>query len=372
MKETRDILFAYEQAAKLGLKTALATVVKVDGSSYRQPGARMLVTEEGTLTGAISGGCLEGDALRKALVCMNNNHNKLVTYDTSRDEDVEFGVQLGCNGIIHILFESIDETDQENPIAILRKSVGERRESAVVTLFSETDKSSQIGTVFMAFADGTRFGQNLPSDLPAAVSAVFGSRKTSVITFENGNSALICYNPRSVNLVIAGAGNDVIPVVKAANLIGWETTVADGRATHAKARRFPEAGCVWIGNPKSVVENIAIDDQTYFVLMAHNYQYELELLKLLLDYDEIPYIGILGPRTKFEKLMADLSDARIFVSEEKRRMLFGPIGLDIGAETSEEIAISIVSEIKAVISRRNGGSLKFRNEKIHSEKPQKI
>src|SRR5688500_8385204 len=107
-KEIENIITAFEEAKKQRRQTALATVVHVEGSSYRRPGARMLVEDNGRLTGAISGGCLEGDALRKALLAITQKQNKLVTYNTLDDDDVQFGVQLGCNGIVHILFEPID------------------------------------------------------------------------------------------------------------------------------------------------------------------------------------------------------------------------------------------------------------------------
>ncbi len=116
MKEIHDILRAYQEATAAGIRTALATVVEVEGSSYRRPGARMLVTETGNLTGAISGGCLEGDALRKALLALQQNRNKLVTYNSMDEEDHQFGIQLGCNGIVHILFEPIHPGLPANPI----------------------------------------------------------------------------------------------------------------------------------------------------------------------------------------------------------------------------------------------------------------
>src|ERR1700753_1263405 len=123
MKEITDIIKAYNEAVKAGKQSALATVVNVEGSSYRRPGARMLVTDDGMLTGAISGGCLEGDALRKALFAINQQQNKLVTYDTTNEDDVQFGVQLGCNGIVHILFEPVDETRAYHPIRLLRELI---------------------------------------------------------------------------------------------------------------------------------------------------------------------------------------------------------------------------------------------------------
>jgi len=136
MKEIADIVKAYKNALKAGLQVALATVVQVEGSSYRRPGARMLVAENGQLTGAISGGCLEGDALRKALLAIHEQKNKIVTYDTTDEDDAKFGVQLGCNGIVHILFEPIDNEDENNPVQLLQNSICERKNAVIVTLFS--------------------------------------------------------------------------------------------------------------------------------------------------------------------------------------------------------------------------------------------
>src|ERR1700761_1215728 len=125
MKEIGDILQAFEQAQREGKRAALATVVHVEGSSYRRPGARMLVTDDGQLTGAISGGCLEGDALRKALFAIHQPQNMLVTYATTVEDDLQFGVQLGCNGIVHILFEPIDSQKPCHPLELLRELVAE-------------------------------------------------------------------------------------------------------------------------------------------------------------------------------------------------------------------------------------------------------
>src|SRR5687768_6913906 len=147
MKELQDIIAAYDQAVTQNKKTALATVVKVEGSSYRRPGARMLITEDGTLTGAISGGCLEGDALRKAQQVMFRQRSMLVTYDTTDDDDAKLGVGLGCNGIIHILIEPIVASDQNHPVQLLKDWLLQRQNAVLVTLFSlEDKKGTQPGT----------------------------------------------------------------------------------------------------------------------------------------------------------------------------------------------------------------------------------
>jgi xanthine/CO dehydrogenase XdhC/CoxF family maturation factor len=149
-KEIRNILNAYKVAVQQGRQTALATVVHVEGSSYRRPGARMLIEDNGQLTGAISGGCLEGDALRKALLVINEKKSRLVTYDTMDDDDVKFGVGLGCNGIIQVLIEPINEKNTNNPIQFLKAVNEKRQQSVLVTLFSlQNKKDPQYGTCLL-------------------------------------------------------------------------------------------------------------------------------------------------------------------------------------------------------------------------------
>src|SRR4030095_5146169 len=133
-KEINDILNASREAQQQGRKTALAPVVHVEGSSYRRPGARMLVEDNGKITGAISGGCLEGDALKKALLAIEQKQNKLVTYNTLDEEDAQFGVQLGCNGIVRILCEPIDIAQANNPIALLENCFAQRKDAVLVTI----------------------------------------------------------------------------------------------------------------------------------------------------------------------------------------------------------------------------------------------
>ena len=371
MKEINEILKAYSEAKKAGKKTALATVVKVEGSSYRQPGARMLVTEDGNLTGAISGGCLEGDALRKALLAIHQQQNKLITYNTTNENDSEVGLQLGCNGVVHILFEYINDDEINNPIQLLQQLERERKAAIIETIFSLKRNAPQIGTVLFYRQDSDILHNNdiAINSIPEAKKAL--ESKTSFIKKmqdENENEALIEYIEPVVALIVAGAGNDIQPLVKIAGLLGWEITVCDGRATHATIKRFPEAKETFVVKPEQFLENIHIDDQTYFVLMTHDYKYDLAVLKLLLKRDDCKYIGILGPKSKLNRMLDDLHAEGITLNEEQLDRIYGPIGLDIGAETSEEIALSIIAEIKAVITGKQGTSLKYKIEKIHDSK----
>ncbi|KUJ50025.1 XdhC family protein [Chryseobacterium sp. JAH] len=366
MTELSKIINTYHRAISEGKQTALATVVNVEGSSYRQPGARMLVTEDGILTGAISGGCLEGDALRKALLAINQKQNKLITYDTSDESILEFSVQLGCNGIVHILFEYIDSDNPHNPLELLKKVEENRTESVIATLFSLERNAKQIGTVNVFQQSESFFDVHYSLEDESLNVLKNKSSQIKNIHFENGEQcALFQYIAPAVSLVIAGAGNDVQPVVKMADILGWQVTVGEGRVTHATQKRFPEAKNVMVVKPEELLQNVVIDDRTYFVLMTHNYKYDLEVLKLLLKTN-CPYIGILGPKTKLQRIFDDLHADGIILTQEDYQRIYGPIGLDIGAETSEEIALSVISEIKAVIEDRKGTSLRYKTDKIHS------
>lgn len=174
-----------------------------------------------------------------------------------------------------------------------------------------------------------------------------------------------------VSLVIAGGGNDIMPLVQMAHILGWHTTVVDGRPNYATAARFPTATKVIVTKPDQVLQQVAIDEQTVFALMTHNYNYDLALLRKLVDTD-ITYIGVLGPRKKMERMMNELKDEGITLTRDQLARIYSPVGLNIGAETAEEIALSILAEIKAVFAQRPGGSLRNELTPIHQREKQEI
>lgn len=371
MKEIIDIVAAYDEANALGKRTALATVVLVDGSAYRRAGARMLITEDGQLTGAISGGCLEGDALRKARLVIMQQQPLLVTYDTTDDDDAKLGVGLGCNGIIHILIEPVTG-DVNNPINLLKYIITNRSHAVLVTMFSIEDrKAPQPGTC-LCLTDG-KLTVTLPESVPyrrgliANAEHVLGKQRSEVQVYEAGvnYSAFIEYIKPVISLVIVGAGNDAVPITRIASVLGWNITVIDGRANYAVRRRFPLANRTITAKPTEVLQHIEISDSTAIVLMTHNYNYETTLLKELSQI-YLPYIGILGPKKKLERMLAEIEDSGVIISKEQLSKIYGPVGLDIGSEGAEEIALSVVSEIKAVLSSRQGYSLKYKTVPIHT------
>jgi len=370
MKEIKDIIRSFDEAQQQGKQTALATVVHLDGSSYRRPGARMLITDEGQLTGAISGGCLEGDALRKALLVMSQQRSMLVTYDTMDEDDAKFGIGLGCNGIIQVLIEPINPGEPDNPIQLLRIVAEKREKAVVVTLFSlENKKNTQPGTRLL-------LKENYQQERNTPLKEILV--KDGMKTLREGRSVFRTYQTESqnltafielvepaVSLIAIGAGNDVVPLIAMAEILGWETTVIDGRPAYAKKERFVPSCQVLVSKPENVISQIEIDNRTVFVLMTHNYNYDMAMLHQLLIKNVI-YVGMLGPKKKLDRILGELRDQGASFTEEQLASVHSPVGLDIGAETSEEIALSILSEIKAVLSGKQGLSLHSNTGSIHS------
>jgi xanthine/CO dehydrogenase XdhC/CoxF family maturation factor len=373
MKELQEIIKIYEAASQQNKKSALVTVVHLEGSSYRRPGARMLVNDDGRITGAISGGCLEGDALKKALFAISEQKNTLFTYDTSKEDDSEMGIHLGCEGLIQVLFEKIDAEKEDNPIQLLRKAIALRQKAVVVTLFDLNDnQNKQYGTCLLLEENGTLSGKIPIQQIEGAVL------KDLAEVMENGESVFKQYQSDEVSvtaffeflhppvsLVVLGAGNDAIPLMKFADVLGWDFRIVDRRPTHANQERYPTASQILVTNPDVALEQLSYDSRTFFVLVTHSYKCDYYMLRSLCAAS-VPYVGVLGPKKKLKRILEELEDEGIHLSGEKKATIFGPTGLDIGAETPEEIALSIIAEIQAVLTGKKGGMLTDKSEVIHS------
>ncbi|WP_192349917.1 XdhC family protein [Algoriphagus sp. Y33] len=368
MKEFQAIISAYEQYKLTQKKTALATVVQVDGSAYRRPGARMLVSEDGELTGAISGGCLEGDALRKAQTVIFQQKSMLVTYDTTDEDDQKFGVGLGCNGIIHVLIEPIDYQNPINPIELLKIALSNRAFSRLITVFSvKYSKQEQVGTKVLLKENRT-FGDKhkLGDPLWERVQEELDSNQSTHHIIEKYDmlddiQVFIESIKPTIRLFLFGAGNDTIPLAKMADILGLEVVVIDGRKNLATPLRFPSALKIITGSGDEVVRQLETDSNSAALLMTHNFDYEALVLADLLLLS-LPYVGILGPKKKSEKLLDRLEKNGTAVNQDT---IYSPMGLDIGAEGSEEIALSILAEVKAVLAKKQGTFLRNKTGPIH-------
>jgi xanthine/CO dehydrogenase XdhC/CoxF family maturation factor len=247
----------------------------------------------------------------------------------------------------------------------------QRQTAVLVTLFSlEEKKGPQTGTCLLVRANEVTEGR------PAALKELLLKEARQVlagkqsifrnyITAGKSQAAFIEFIKPVVSLVIAGAGNDVLPLVNMAGILGWQVTVMDGRPALAKKERFAGSCRVMIAKPGKIAELLTIDEYTVFVLMTHNYNYDLAMLRALLLRD-VCYVGMLGPRKKIERMLSEIIREGTQLSNHQLESIHSPVGLDLGAENPEEIALSIISEIKAVLSGRQGISLHTNSGAIHS------
>jgi len=370
MKELQEILKKIAAFAP-GEKAVLATVVEVKGSSYRRAGARMLIGENGETIGTVSGGCLEADVLERAKKVLQTGAAQVFTYDTTEAEDSVFSLNMGCRGVIRVLLEPIEK--ESFPVRVLQIAAERRERQFIATLISPDNNSFVGGRIFYDAAEQFYF-ENLPNILEASKELIndcldfFMHGKSAEMReyqtekerfelfFENVNPPL--------NLLLFGAGYDAIPLAGFAKDLGWRVTIIDHRTAWANAERFPGGDEIIVSRAGNLDENLFSDKTSVAVVMTHNYEADREILSRLLD-SSCQYIGALGPKKRTENLIMELRQAGKTFDEAKLKRLYAPVGLDIGAETPEEIALAIIAEIRSVLSKRSAGFLRSRNGGIH-------
>ena len=374
MKELQDLVAAFETVKSSGLPAALATLVKVKGSTYRRSGARMLMTSDGRMVGSLSGGCLEGDVFEQAQPVMSSGQSILVSYDTTSDEDIVWGLGLGCKGIVHVLIERLATDSELSPMAFLSECLHRRQMGVLATVFRiEGQVRAKVGEHLMLHSDGRVTSDLTDSELIAVLlsdaqaAQRLGKPRQMAYPRPAGEvEAFIEVIEPPRPLIIFGAGHDAVPVVGFAKELGWHVTVVDSRPAYATKERFPRADAVILSPFEKVGEQVRLDERTAAVVMTHNYLHDFELLKRLLP-SPVPYLGVLGPKRRTEQLLGELLEQGMQMNEAQLSRLYAPVGLDLGADSPEEIALAIVAEIQAVGARREGGLLRNRNGPIHDD-----
>jgi xanthine/CO dehydrogenase XdhC/CoxF family maturation factor len=368
VSEIADVLEAIGSLSAKGERMALATIVAVRGSTYRRPGARLLVPEEGAPIGNISGGCLEGDVADMARIVMDEGRARLAGWDLTADDDAVWGLGLGCNGAIEVFIEPADRA-AEVAHALAAALEDERPICVVVVLESDRPDAVMPGSRLMVRPDGTVEGSLGDPDVDArAIDAgreLLAAERSEIRTFPGGVRAFVEVLEPPLRLVVCGAGHDAIPLVRAAAILGWNAVVVDDRPAFLNEQRYPGAhGFVALEDPQDVAKIAPIDERTFVVVMTHNFLRDKAYLRSLLG-SPAPYIAMLGPAARTQRLLMDLAEEGVGVTEEQRSRIHGPAGLDLGAEGPEEIAGAIVAEIVAVKRGRGGGFLKERPGPIH-------
>lgn len=371
-----DALLAEREA---GREAVLATVVKVEGSAYRRPGARMLVSRFGRPEGTISGGCLEAEVAKKAW-WLTEAGPALRSYSTAEADDaseeaLSFG--LGCNGKVHVLFERLPAGPCALVDALL--SVRERQQpAAIATVIASSGAAApRLGERLCLMPGQEAAGELLRSVLVEQISADLQQTllrgKSSRGLYPNGLGeveVLLEYLPPVRRLVIFGAGHDAQPLVRMAKLLGWHVTVIDGRAHFARAERFAEADQVLVGDVERPFDYHELVRGAAVAVMTHSLVQDAHWLQGVL-HREPCYVGQLGPRERTERLLAGIHEQLAKPQDELPGLecLHYPIGLDLGGDTPESVAMAVLAEIQAVLNGRNGGSLRFRSASIHDSDP---
>ncbi len=373
MTELAEILNAVAAASAAGEPVALATIIGVRGSTYRREGARLLVTQSGRQTGNISGGCLEGDVAVIAGEVLEQRAPRVMTYDLTADDDAVWGLGLGCNGVIEVF---IEPTSADDLLWQAARSALDDDETMVVATVVEGTPAIPAGRRVVFTSDGRGHGglgdavaEAEVARLAQAAARDLRSRAQTVQTAAGPLRLFVEVLHPPMRLVVCGAGHDAIPIVRFASQLGWRVLVVDRREAFLNHDRFPGASGFVRTEFPAAGDAVPTDAHTAVLVMTHNYIHDRDLLRAFLP-TAATYLGMLGPRARTEKILRELQAEGVAILEERRSQIFGPVGLDIGSETPDEIALSALTEILAVARGRDGGFLRSRGAAIHAAQPQ--
>lgn len=369
MKELSEILKAVDESTARGVPAALATIIGVRGSTYRRAGARLLITKSNQMTGNLSGGCLEGDVAVLAGEVIEQQTPRLMNYDLTADDDAVWGLGLGCNGAIEVF---VEPTSAGDLLWRAARAALDSDEAVVIATVVEGTTAVPAGCRALIWPDGRRQGSMGDASVDAEVLRLaedgLRDRRSATHTVTGPGGAVrifveVLHPP--MRLVVCGAGHDAIPVVRFASELGWRVLVVDRREAFLNHERFPgAAGFVRTEFPDAGT-TVPTDSHTCVLVMTHNYIHDRDLLRAFLP-TPAAYLGMLGPRVRTDKIMRELEAEGVAIPPERRAQIFGPVGLDIGSETPDEIALAALGEILATARGREGGFLRARGGAIHT------
>lgn len=372
MRELQAIVEAWEELRQRGKTAALATIVSARGSTYRRPGARLLMRDDGRMVGVLSGGCLEADLMEHARKVLASGEPTLVTYDMTSATDLVWGLGLGCSGAVRVLVERVPHASGPDPIAFLADCLRRKGTGILATLFRvDGQVDGGVGARLMWHPNhpvtGSLGDRELVDAIRADAHEVLWEGRSAAKAYQLSRGSaevLIEVVQAPVSLVLFGAGPDAAPVVHLAKELGWYVTVVDHRTACATRDRFPEADAVLLSPPGDFPARLELDGRTVAVVMTHHYLHDLDLLKRLVP-SPVRYLGVVGPKSRTDQLLGELRAQGLPPTGDQLARLYGPAGLDIGPEAPEEIALAIVAEIQAVLAGRTGESLRDRKSPIH-------
>lgn len=365
MSPPTQIIAALNDAAEGNERVVLATVVRITGSSYGGVGTRMVIRPDGSTIGIVSGGCLEADLAEHARQVHASGQAKVVTYDTRADDDAAWGLGLGCNGLIDVLLEPLEGSGAISVATMLEHARDASAPSVLATVIEAQE--ANVGSHMLISPNHVKVSSDWPSEISDIVAkdsaAVFAEKRRGMVRlYDNFEVSFEVITP-AIRLVVCGSGPDVVPLVRFGTALGWNITVVDHRSIeHAHPERFPGAHVVDCIEPNHIREAVAPTPTTAAVVMSHHYARDLAYMRALLSSD-VGYIGMLGPRARTERMLADIAAAGESVRLGDR--IFTPVGLDIGGEGPDAIALAILAEVSAVMTTSSAGHLRDQRGPLH-------
>lgn len=346
-------LFERERARRAAL--VLAVVIDTAGSTYRKPGALMLICESGEYAGLLSGGCLEGDLAQHAKEVLSSGVSREVSYDMRGPDDLLWGLGSGCEGAMRIVLVRMDEGNDWQPLHAFVQALDRDEPMASALVTESSDPRLPRGTVLLP-ADA-----RLPAELKRGLqNAAMAQAAATFQLVEPAIQGFLLPLRRPPRLTLLGAGPDAVPVAELAAFLGWRVSIVDHRPAYANAARFPGKATVISCPTDEVAAHVDFRRCDAAVVMSHHLASDLAHLRTLAA-TAVPYVGLLGPPARREKLLTDMgSDA-----DSLRGRLRAPVGLDLGSRTPESIALAIVAEIQALLSGRTGGPMSLGDPATH-------
>ncbi len=359
------MLFDRERAA--GNAVAVGLLVHTAGSTYRKPGALMLIAANGDYSGLLSGGCLEGDLKQHALSVIETGEPRIVSYDMFGPDDLLWGLGLGCEGAMRILLFRAGPDRDWQPLTHLARCLSSYTPTAIGLVLESAWRELPVGSI--AMPEGASCAHSFPATLSprarstlegpavqttlkeaarnARVGWVEGQLSTGPEAQEPGPSWKVFALPLSLppKLLLLGAGPDAAPIVDFAARMNWKVAIVDHRPAYANPEHFPAAEQVLLARPEELAGTVELAHFSAAVVMSHHLPSDLSYLRTLSD-STLPYVGLLGPAARREKLLHDLGSER---AQRLRARLHAPVGLALGGRSPESIALSIVAEIHAFV-----------------------
>jgi xanthine dehydrogenase accessory factor len=333
------LLPLYDRARESAEALVLCTVIKTGGSTYAKPGAQMLIAADGEYAGLLSGGCLEGDLREHARAVAAAGLARIVSYDLRSTNDQLFGLGAGCEGAMDILLTRVGPEDQWRALEFMANCARHSAACRIGLVAASTDAAVPLGLTVTA-----------DHGPPALLEAAAGAPGNTLVRIAKPNVELfVVAIPPPPRLLLAGGGPDARPVAQLASFLGWDVTVVDHRASYLDAARFPADTLLVESRAAYFAGALRLETFSAAIVMSHHLESDLHYLRGL-AHSEVPYVGLLGPAARREKLLSDLgADAQLL-----RPRLRAPVGLDIGGRSPESIALSIVGEVHASLMGRGG------------------